>query len=72
VCMLTRAGLVIGVPTALGTSRFIESFLFNSKPNDPSALALAVAILLMVAVGAGYAPARGAARVDPMVALRHD
>ena len=34
--MLAAIGLAIGVPTALGTSRLIESFLFETKPNDPS------------------------------------
>jgi macrolide transport system ATP-binding/permease protein len=72
VCVLVAIGLAISVPTALGTSRLIESLLFNTKPNDPRALALAVAILLCAALVAGYGPARRAARVDPMIALRHD
>ena len=41
------------------------------KPNDPWAIALAVAILLGAALLAGYVPARRAARIDPMSALRH-
>jgi ABC-type antimicrobial peptide transport system permease subunit len=72
VCVLVAIGLAISVPTALGTSRLIESFLFNTKANDPRALALAVAILLCAALVAGYGPARRASRVDPLVALRHD
>jgi len=72
VCVLAVVGLVIGVPTAIGTSRLIESFLFEMKPNDPSALAPAAAILLAAALMAGYGPARRASRVDPMIALRHD
>ena len=60
VCVLAALGLAIGVPIALGTSRFIESFLFDMKPNDPRALALAVAILLSAALLAGYGPARRA------------
>ena len=36
VCVLAAIGLAISVPTALGTSRFIESFLFDMKPNDPA------------------------------------
>ena len=71
VCVLAALGLAISVPIALGTSRLIESFLFDMKPNDPRALALA-AILLSAALVAGYGPARRAARVDPMIALRHD
>ena len=50
----------------------IESFLFEMKPNDPRALAVAVAILLSAALAAGYGPARRASRVDPMIALRHE
>jgi macrolide transport system ATP-binding/permease protein len=72
VCVLAVVGLAIGVPTALGASRLIESFLFGMKPNDPQALALAAAILLIAALLAGYGPARRASRVDPMIALRHE
>jgi macrolide transport system ATP-binding/permease protein len=72
VCVLAAVGLAIGVPTVLGTSRLIESFLFDTKPNDPRALALAAVILLTAAFVAGYGPARRASRVDPMIALRHE
>jgi macrolide transport system ATP-binding/permease protein len=72
VCMLAIVGLSISVPIALGTSRFIESFLFDTRPNDPRALALAVAIVLSAALVAGYGPARRASRIRPIVALRHD
>ncbi len=47
-------------------------FLFEMKPNDPRALALATAILLSATLLAGYGPARRASRVDPMIALRHE
>jgi len=70
--VLAALGLAISVPIALGSSRLIESFLFNMKPNDPRALALAVGILVSAALLAGYGPARRAARVDPMIALRHE
>ena len=72
VCALTVLGLAIAVPTALATSRLIESLLFRTRPNDPEALALAAAILLAAALAAGYGPARRASRVDPVVALRHE
>jgi len=72
VCALAAFGLAISVPTALVTSRFVESFLFGTKPNDPSALAVAAAILLSAALLAGYGPARHASKVDPMIALRHE
>ena len=65
-------GLAIGVPVAFGASKLVESFLFGMKANDPFALGAAVAILLGAAVLAGYAPARRASRIDPMVALRYE
>jgi ABC-type lipoprotein release transport system permease subunit len=72
VCVLVALGLAISVPTAFGASRFVESFLFGTKPNDPSALAAAAAILLSAALLAGYGPARKASQIDPMIALRHE
>jgi macrolide transport system ATP-binding/permease protein len=69
---LAALGLAISVPTALGTSKFVESFLFGVKPNDPGALMLAVATLLAAALIAGWVPARKASRIDPMIALRHE
>ncbi len=72
VLMLAAIGLAMGVPTALGTSKFVESFLFGMKPNDPRALTLAAAILLGAALLAGYVPARKASRIDPITALRHE
>lgn len=72
VCVLAAIGLAIGVPTALGTSRLIQSFLFEVQPNDPRALTVAAVILLSAALMAGYGPARRASRVDPMIALRHE
>jgi predicted permease len=72
VCVLVAIGLAISVPTAIGTSRWIASFLFATKPNDPRALAVAVAVLVTAAMVAGYGPARRASRVNPIVALRHE
>ena len=72
VCVLAVAGLAIGAAAALPATRLIESFLFQTKPNDPRALAIAAAVLLLAALAAGYGPARRASRVDPLTALRHD
>ena len=72
VMAMAAVGLAIGVPVAFGASKLVASFLFGMKPNDPLALGAAVAILLSAAVLAGYAPARRASRIDPMVALRHE
>jgi len=72
VLALAGVGLAIGLSAALLTSKFVASFLYGMKPNDPLALTLAVAILLGAALLAGYVPARKASRIDPMVALRHE
>jgi ABC-type antimicrobial peptide transport system permease subunit len=72
VLLLSAAGLAIGVPAALGASRLVKSFLFETQPNDPRTLALAAVVLLSAAILAGYAPARRASRIDPLAALRRD
>jgi ABC-type antimicrobial peptide transport system permease subunit len=72
VFVLAAVGLAIGLPTALVTSKLVESFLFGMTPNDPLALTLAVAILLAAALLAGFVPARKASRIDPMTALRNE
>jgi predicted lysophospholipase L1 biosynthesis ABC-type transport system permease subunit len=72
VLLLAVIGLVISVPAALGMAKLIESLLFGVKPNDPESLAAAVAILLIAALVAGYAPARRASRIDPMTAVRDE
>jgi len=72
VLLLAAVGLAISVPAALSASKLVESFLFETQPNDPGSLALAGVVLLSAAILAGYAPARRASRIDPLAALRHE
>jgi len=70
--LLVGIGAIIGLCAAMGATRLIASMLYGLAPNDPLTIALAGLSLLAVAALAAYLPARRAARVDPMVALRHD
>jgi ABC-type antimicrobial peptide transport system permease subunit len=63
-------GAVAGLGFTLAGGRLVASFLTAVGPADPWALTAAAAILLITTAVAGYLPARRAARVDPMVALR--
>ncbi len=70
--VLTLAGVVMGVVLALGTTRVLRSILYGVSPNDPAVLATVAGMLTLVAVAACWIPARRAANVDPMVAIRAD
>jgi len=70
--MLVVLGLVIGIPTALFAAKFVSSQLFGLKPADPVALIGAAVVLTLVALIAGYVPARRASRVNPLNALRYE
>ena len=63
-------GAVLGAAAALLAGRYLRTQLFDVAPADPAAVAAAVLLLLVVAVAAAYRPARRAARIDPVVALR--
>ena len=65
-------GLLIGVAGALGVGQLLHSLLVQTSPTDPTTLVSIVALLMSVAVLACLWPARRAARLDPMVALRYD
>jgi predicted permease len=70
--LVVLIGAALGLGTALIVTRFISSLLFGLIPNDPLTILLAALLLIGVAALAGYLPARRAARVDPMVALRNE
>lgn len=70
--VLVLIGVVVGIPIVLYLSRFARSLLFELSPTDPISLALAGMVLLIVALLAGYLPARRATKVDPLVALRDE
>ncbi|MGI8497702.1 MAG: ADOP family duplicated permease [Gemmatimonadaceae bacterium] len=65
-------GVLVGIIAAVGATRLLGSLLFAVSPTDPVALGGAAVLLLAIALGASYAPARRAARVDPVQALRSD
>jgi predicted permease len=67
---LTMFGIVIGVPCALAASRLIASILFGILSSDAATLTVVSLLLLAVALVAGYLPARRAAAIDPIIALR--
>jgi ABC-type antimicrobial peptide transport system permease subunit len=65
-------GIGLGVVAALALTRLMSSLLFGVKPTDPLTFMSVIGLLLLVAVTASYIPARRAAGVDPLVALRHE
>ena len=69
---LVAAGIAVGLLASLGLSRIIAKELWGVSPYDPLTLAAVPALLLFVALLACWIPARRAAGVDPLVALRHE
>ena len=69
---LTLAGIVVGVAAALSCTRLVRSMLYGIAPNDPATIVAGTLLLLVIALGATWIPARRAASVQPMEALRHE
>jgi len=69
---LALAGIGIGLIASLAATRVLSSMLFAVTPQDPETFAAVAVLLIAVAMAACYFPARRAAKVDPMVALRYE
>ncbi|MGH9864578.1 MAG: ABC transporter permease, partial [Candidatus Acidiferrales bacterium] len=70
--LLVLIGVAIGLPAVFGASQLIKSQLFGMTAADLVSLILATILMFVVAIIAGYIPARRASRTDPMVALRYE
>jgi predicted permease len=72
VAIMGAIGLAIGLPATWAISRLVESFLYGIKVDDPSSIAAAIVTMAIAVLVAGYAPARRASRIDPVMALRSE
>jgi len=70
--LLGGAGIVIGLAGALGVTRFLRTMLFGVSPFDPGSFVGVSLLLTTIALLASYIPARRAAKVDPVEALRYE
>ncbi|MBV8437132.1 MAG: ABC transporter permease [Silvibacterium sp.] len=68
--LLAVTGIVLGTFASVLVARWIASLLFGTQPTDPATFGAMILVMTAVALIAGYIPARRAARIDPMVALR--
>jgi predicted permease len=69
---IAAVGVAIGLPASLTATQLLEAQLFAVSPADPLTLAFAIGVMLAVALVAGYFPARRAARLDPVRALKYE
>ena len=70
--LLVVVGIAIGIAASLAAGRLVASQLFGLEPTDVLTMTSAMLLMLAVSAAAGYLPARRAARVDPMIALRYE
>ena len=69
---LAIAGIAVGLAGALALTRLMSGLLYGTKPADPATFVASVLVLGLVAIVSSYIPARRAAKVEPMVALRYE
>jgi putative ABC transport system permease protein len=70
--LLAGAGIAIGLLAGLAVTRTMAALLFGVQPHDPLTFGVVALMLALVTLLAAYIPARRAARVEPMTALRHE
>lgn len=71
-CMLLGGGLILGLAGAVASTRLLAAQLWGVSPRDPVTLAMVAGVVAVAGLAACYFPARRAARVDPLIALRYD
>jgi ABC-type antimicrobial peptide transport system permease subunit len=69
---MSLAGITVGLGAALVLARLVKSMLYGLQPADPVSLLAGAGLLMAVALAASWLPARRAASVEPVEALRHE
>jgi predicted permease len=70
--VLVIVGVLIGIPAALAATRLTSSLLYGLTPTDPITILVAILVIVVSAILAGFLPARAASQVDPLIALKYE